>query len=146
MQATLNFKEARYGYATQVNNVWVISLDFMPKILAALLALVNAIWVGRKLAKTLVALLVKTSLPGIHKGFFRNTITRLFAQLGESAQVRIVSYRPLPCRLPRIQLLRYGMLHCIHFLVCFATVIVSRQNAFLKTNFLAIEFRIICSS
>jgi len=70
LQAMLNFKEAWYGYATQVNNVWVISLDFMPKILAALLALVIAIWVGRKLAKTLVALLVKTSLPGIYKGFF----------------------------------------------------------------------------
>ena len=65
-----------------INNVWVVSLDFMPKILAALLVLVIAIWVGRKLAKTLVALLVKTSLPGIHKGFFLNTITWLFALLG----------------------------------------------------------------
>ena len=65
-----------------INNVWMVSLDFMPKILAALLVLVIAIWVGRRLAKTLVALLVKTSLPGIHKGFFRNTITWLFALLG----------------------------------------------------------------
>ena len=65
-----------------INNVWVVSLDFMPKILAALLVLVIAIWVGRKLAKTLVALLVKTSLPDIHKGFFLNTITWLFALLG----------------------------------------------------------------
>ena len=46
MQAMLNFKDAWYGYATQVNNEWVISLDFMPKILAALLALIIAIWVG----------------------------------------------------------------------------------------------------
>jgi small-conductance mechanosensitive channel len=65
-----------------VKNVWLVSLDFMPKILGALLVLVIAIWVGRKLAKILVTLLVKTSLPGIHKGFFRNTITWLFALLG----------------------------------------------------------------
>ena len=65
-----------------INNVWMVSLDFLPKILGALLVLVIAIWVGRKLSKTLVALLVKTSLPGIHKGFFRNTITWLFALLG----------------------------------------------------------------
>ena len=65
-----------------INKVWMVSLDFMPKILGALLVLVIAIWVGRKLAKTLAALLAKTSLSGIHKGFFLNTITWLFILLG----------------------------------------------------------------
>lgn len=64
------------------NNVWMVTLDYMPKILGALLVLVIAILVGRKLSKTLVMLLVRTNLPGIHKGFFRNTITWLFALLG----------------------------------------------------------------
>jgi len=61
---------------------WIVFLDFVPKILGALLVLIIAVWIGRKLAKFLVVLLAKTSLSGIHKGFFLNTITLLFTVLG----------------------------------------------------------------
>ena len=61
---------------------WVVFLDFMPKILGALVVLIVAVWVGRKLGKTVIMLLAKTSLSGIHKGFFLNTVTLFFTVLG----------------------------------------------------------------
>ena len=61
---------------------WVVFLDLMPKIIMALLVLLVAVWIGRKLGKTVIMVFSRTSLSGIHKSFFLNTITLLFVILG----------------------------------------------------------------
>ena len=61
---------------------WVVFLDLMPKIIMALLVLLVAVWIGRKLGKTVIMIFSRTSLSGIHKSFFLNTITLLFVILG----------------------------------------------------------------
>jgi len=61
---------------------WVVFLDLMPKIIMALLVLLVAVWIGRKLGKTVLMIFSRTSLSGIHKSFFLNTITLLFVILG----------------------------------------------------------------
>ncbi len=61
---------------------WVVFLDLMPKIIMALLVLIVAVWIGRKLGKTVLIIFSRTSLSGIHKSFFLNTITLLFVILG----------------------------------------------------------------
>ena len=61
---------------------WVVFLDLMPKIIMALLVLLVAVWIGRKLGKTVLIIFSRTSLSGIHKSFFLNTITLLFVILG----------------------------------------------------------------
>jgi len=61
---------------------WVVFLDLVPKILAALIVLIIAVWIGKKLGKTVIMFLAKTSLSGIHKGFFLNTVTLLFTIFG----------------------------------------------------------------
>ncbi len=63
-------------------NDWVILLEYLPKILGALLVLIAAVWLGRKLGKTLIMLLTKTGLAAIHKSFFLNTVTLFFAVFG----------------------------------------------------------------
>lgn len=65
-------------------------LYFMPKILSALLVLVVAIWLGRKLAKTAVLFLSKSTLSKVHKSFFLNTISWLFIILGMIISLNIL--------------------------------------------------------
>jgi len=69
---------------------WVVFLDLMPKIIMALLVLIVAVWIGRKLGKTVLIIFSRTSLSGIHKSFFLNTITLLFVILGLIIALKIL--------------------------------------------------------
>ena len=63
-------------------NEMVVFLKYTPKILGALLVLIAAVWLGRKLGRTVIKLLAKTGLSAIQKSFFLNIITLFFAVFG----------------------------------------------------------------
>ena len=61
---------------------WQRFLYFTPKIISALFVLIAAVWFGRRVGKTIVLFLSKSSFSKVHKSFFQNTITWLFSILG----------------------------------------------------------------
>ena len=61
---------------------WLRFLHFLPRILAALLVLGIAVWLGRKLGRAVLPLLSRTSFSKVHKSFFLNTVIWLFTLVG----------------------------------------------------------------